>query len=379
MTEKARNLTTAALLSILCFGVGLTIVGPLLSVIANEYDFPIRYSGVIFSSNFFGFILFNITFALYLTHIDLRKILVIILFAYSLCLAAFTQANSFPAVLVLMFLIGGLGGLIESTSSVLIVKLNRGREGYYLNLSQVFFGIGAIIGPLGSGYMEQAAIVWQNMFVLVAVLSAISGAIFLFFRMEVKGSEEKLKYKDFMVLTGNKKLLILMVCMMLYTGAEIGMWGWISTLLKNSYAALPMEAGFAVALFWVFMTVGRYITAKLTNSITLKRIILILSIGATASTLVLAIWNSERLLWIMIPFIGLFLSGIWPTIVALSGDITGKHSGPAAYMVIASGALGGMVFPYIIGFFGQGSSVMISLGIIALMSAAIFGLIKVYV
>ena len=227
--------------------------------------------------------------------------------------------------------------------------------------------------------MEQAAIVWQNMFVLVAVLSAISAAIFLFFRMEVKGSEEKLKYEDFTVLAGNKKLLILMVCMMLYTGAEIGMWGWISTLLKNSYAASPMEAGLAVALFWVFMTVGRYITAKLTSFITLKRIILILSIGATASTLVLAIWNSERLLWIMIPFIGLFLSGIWPTIVALSGDITGKYSGPAAYTVIASGAFGGMVFPYLIGFFGQGSSVMISLGIIAIMSAAIFGLIKVYV
>lgn len=379
MADKTRSLTTAALLSILCFGVGMTIVGPLLSVIANEYDFPIRYSGVIFSSNFFGFILFNITFALYLTHIDLRKILVIILFAYTLCLAAFTQADSFPVILVLMFLIGGLGGLIESTSSVLIVKLNRGREGYYLNLSQVFFGIGAIIGPLGSGYMEQAAIGWQNIFVLVAVLSAFSGAIFLLFKTAVKGSEEKLNYNDFMILAGNKKFLILMVCMMLYIGAEIGMWGWISTLLKNSYAASPMEAGLAVALFWVFMTIGRYITAKLTNLITLKRIILVLSFGATASTLLLAIWNSERFIWIMIPFIGLFLSGIWPTIVALSGDITGKYSGPAAYVVIASGAFGGMIFPYLIGLFGQGSSVMISLGIIAMMSAAIFGLIKAFV
>ena len=60
---------------------------------------------------------------------------------------AFGFSKSFPLMLFVYFMIGFAGGLIETLVSLILPEINKTQTAYYINISQVFFGVGAFAGP----------------------------------------------------------------------------------------------------------------------------------------------------------------------------------------------------------------------------------------
>lgn len=364
--------TIASLSSLLTFAIGLTMLSTLLMPISNSFNIPIDRSGILFTANFLGFIIFNIIFSIFASRGDMRKTLIISMALYSIFLYLSTKAQSFNMLLIYTMLAGGVGGLAESISSTMVVEINKSREGFYFNFTQAFFGLGAIIGPLLSGYLDGLSYSWKLMFEITAALGIVSVVLLCIFDTDSMGKRESLKPKDIGKIFSIREFNLMIIAMMLYVGAETGVWGWISTLLKLQFKITPLKSSLSVAVFWSFMIIGRIITAKLSDNISLRKIILLLSVLGTVFTLMSAFSKSEIAIWVLLCLIGLSYSGIWPSIVAYSGKVSGKYSTSAYFLTIAAGGIGGMIIPYFLGILGKAVSVSTTLGTI---SVIIFGVV----
>lgn len=369
--NSKKGFTIASFLSLFTFAVGLTIISALLLPISREYKFSVSEAGILFTANFLGFIVFNLVFSLYASKVDKRKILIWCMAAYTLFTYLFTAASAFWVLLLFMTLVGGVGGVIESLTADIIAELNKEHESFYLNFTQVFFGIGALVGPLAAGFLDGKGYNWRTMFDVAALIGLVSTILLIFFKTDKLKQQEELHIKDIGQVFKIKEFNFMIVAMILYVGGEIGVWGWISTLLKQEYKISPLKSSASVALFWGFMIIGRMITAKLTNRMKLRQIILLLSISGTVFTLLIAFTKTEVLVWVLLALIGLSYSGIWATILAYSKRISGKYATSSFYIVVAAGGVGGMIFPYFLGVIGKASSISMTLGMISIIMLGI--------
>lgn len=97
--NNKKGFTGAALLSILTFAVGLTIISTLLVPISKEYNFSLDKSGILFTANFLGFIIFNVVFSIFSSKVDKRKALIVCMILFSLFTYLFTTASTFDILL----------------------------------------------------------------------------------------------------------------------------------------------------------------------------------------------------------------------------------------------------------------------------------------
>ena len=266
-----------------------------------------------------------------------------------------------------MIIIGGVGGIIESLTCTMVVEINKEREGFYFNFTQVFFGLGALLGPISAGYLDGLGYNWRILFIVTSIMGIISTLLLIMFKADGIAKQEELHVKELGKVFKFKDFNFMILAMIFYVGAEVGVWGWISTLLKQQFNTTPFKSSLSVGVFWSFMIIGRIITAKLTDKMSLKNVILILSTGGTIFTFILAFMSSETSIWILLSLIGITYSGIWPTILAYGGKTAGKYSSSAYFIVVAAGGIGGMIFPYILGIIGKAASLSITLGSISVM------------
>ena len=121
------------------------------------------------------------------------------------------------------------GGLIEGVASALIGDLHPERKGYSLNLSQVFFGIGAFAGPLIPGYLLSFNLNWRLSYITISLVTFVLFGLFL--RVEFPflnhARTEELYSGKILKLFKSKEFLLLSICMIFYGAAEVGLTSWI--------------------------------------------------------------------------------------------------------------------------------------------------------
>src|SRR5215475_2009589 len=127
------------------FAMTLTMTSPLLPAIAESFALSMAESGVIFTANFIGFATFILVGGILADRWGKQRVLAVALGGFAAALLAMPLAPSFAMACAITLFIGGFGGILESQLGALIAALNPEQPSYYLNLLQVFFGVGALV------------------------------------------------------------------------------------------------------------------------------------------------------------------------------------------------------------------------------------------
>jgi len=162
------------------FAMVLTVLSPLLPEISKTFSLGLAESGFIFTANFLGFVLFIIIGGILADRIGKKRVLFISLAGFTLSLLLLPLASNFFWAFMAIILMGGFGGSIEGAVSAMITDVNPEKPGFYLNFAQVFFGLGAIIGPIGAGILISKGFSWQVCYYLLGGLSLILTLILMF-------------------------------------------------------------------------------------------------------------------------------------------------------------------------------------------------------
>jgi fucose permease len=253
--------------------------------------------------------------------------------------ALFAVGRSMIIGHILMFFMGAGAGLIQGASNGFVLALRGQRALALINISQFFFGIGAILGPLLAGLLLRHGYAWQTSFEVTAFSVAMCAPLLLAFRRAPSSPE----CKPPLSLLRCPAFLFFGLVGMVYITLELGISEWIASLLIGYFG---MDAGFAASwssLFWGGIAAGRFGTGVYLSHVEPRRLLFGAACAVPPSLVVLITTSSKTLALVAIALCGLALAPIFPTLLGMTGAAARRNEGGAAGIVVAISVLGASV------------------------------------
>ncbi|MCL5986849.1 MAG: MFS transporter [Actinobacteria bacterium] len=341
--------------------------------ISKSISMEVSDMGLVYTFFFTGFVLGSFLGGVLSKYFSKYVILNTSLILQTIFIIVFSFSNNYIFALLSSFAIGTSGGLSEIMACTMLAELNKGREGYYMNISQMFFGIGAFIGPYISSTIIKIGLNWNIVYYIVAFLTLTNFVFFcitsLNYRLkivtaiEIKSHENTMKTNNTLGWTPAmiSILFISAFAMLMYTASEDGLNAWGPTFFRIERGLNLLEAGQVLSFYWLAIAVGRLIVGVLSEKINLLKLTIIISILGLIFVLAGLFVQNKYLNITFFLLAGFFYSGIWPNIVALTSEYFTTNKEIAMSTVISSGGLGSLLAPLIVGIIYKNSSLFIGL------------------
>lgn len=231
MSEE-KNISKKIFINISCFygamifGMALVMTSPILIEISQRIDRNIENMGSIFFLFYGGFIIGSFLSSSIINYWGRKKTLSFFYFLFFISVLGMAFIFNYPFLIVVFSLIGLSGGFIESQVSSIVLEVNKNNEGLFVNLTQVFLGIGAFIGPLIPAFIISKGIDWKYSYIILSLICLINFIYFLFINIpdtrlkKIRGS-----IKTFKPVTLDKGAVffLLVFAIFFYVSAEMGL------------------------------------------------------------------------------------------------------------------------------------------------------------
>lgn len=274
-----------------------------------------------------------------------KRLLMLGLFLVGVSLALFGFSFRFLVSLSFVVLMGVGGGLIESSSNPLLIRLFPGRETTIMNLHHFFFAAGSLVGPVVMGTVLSRGIPWQWGYVGFGAL-VIMIPVALAFSGETIGEKgQRLNLSAVGQILRNRAFRVLSFLIFFSSGIQNGIAYWMVTFLKDVKGFSIAIASVSLSLFFICLALGRLSTSYLiTRFNEIYYMIGLLCLLAVA--LWLAIIVEGHLGIVFFSICGLAHSGNLPISLGITGRIFSQNPGtPMGILVTASG-LGAAMVPW---------------------------------
>jgi fucose permease len=327
----------ASCVGFVLIGALQALYGPAIPAFREEFGLSPSAAGLGLSAHFVGGVAGVLLFDRWFGRIGNRRILGASYLLMAVGAAGFALAPDWPLALAAALLAGlGFGGIDYGLNQLFAVGFGH-RSTAMLNILNAHFGIGAILGPV----------------VIGAVGAEHYPAVFLTFALVdlpllwcLKGVRDKAPQPSGTVpgsgaVLGRSLGSVLAVFVALYVlhvGIEAGVGGWEPTHLETvGYGA--GVAATATSVYWLMMTVGRFLVAPLALRFSAQTIITVSCAGMTVCLLLASIGE-------LAPYayagVGLFIAPIFPTGLPWLHQAA-PQARRAGALVIAASMAGGVV------------------------------------
>ncbi len=357
-----RLLNFSLYFAISIFAATFTIASPILIEISRSISQDISDMGIIMTLFSSGFVAGSLLTGLLARFVSKALILNIVILVQSVFIMLFGFSGSFALMLFIYFIIGLCGGLIETLASLILLEVNKSQTAYYMNISQVFFGMGAFAGPYLSSLIVRAGIDWQLSYFCLAFLSFAAFVFFtilkakykiLFSLPEIKNAgsfsfnENHDKPKNNFAI---RFFILFSFIIILYVAAEDGLNAWIPTFFRLERGFTIYNSSQILSFYWLAIAAGRLAIGLLVKKINLLKLTIIISVGGFITTFAGILVGNKYLNLIFFILTGLFFSGIWPNTVALSMSYFKKDKRKDTFvsLIIAFGGIGALIAPWIV-------------------------------
>jgi fucose permease len=374
---RQRLAVVACFATMLMLGMAISMLGPSLPALAERTGIALSQAGVFFSLFAAGSVLATLLLARY----NDRPARHVLLIGGSLVMGAsfwlVAASRTFAQAGAAVALCGLSMSTVGTAPNAIIADLYRGRAGQALNALHVSVGIGSFLGPLligtaissGSDYRAAYRAAAAAM-LLVCILWIVSRPP----RPQRAAADERSGWRTLL-----STLVLVFVLAMLYTGVEQVIGGWLFTYARAATAMPAATASYLVALFWLAILLGRLTAVRilrhLSNLALLRACVLV---GAAGVGVLLLGGSLPALLWTGAILVGLAFGPVFPTTLALAGELAPAHAGAAGSLVVASGSIGAMILPWsagaLIPTIGIGGSIAAALLPLAGMLACLRGI-----
>jgi fucose permease len=325
-------------LALTAFAVSANAVPPLLSTIARDLALPPWALGAAITLQFSAFAAVSFLgerirrrFGL-----SLKAMIAIGLALVSLALlSAPLVLGSMAAILPWMLVLGSAGGLVETSSSVLLAGPPGDESSKPLCLSQAFYAIGAFGAPLAAKACMEGSGGWK------AAFAFIVAALYLLSYRGIAADPEELGSEARATRGGARAALLFGALILTYVVAESLSGSWMPFMLEELRGMDAPRAAFLSSLFWLGMILGRLATAALPRR---WGMIPALAAGSAAAALCALLLGAGGRGAALAAF-GFCMGPIWPVTVKVASVALGSASRAGA--VIATGGLGAAIGPLV--------------------------------
>ena len=329
-------------------GIAISMLGPSLPALAERTGIPLSQAGIFFSLFAAGSVLATLLLARYNDRPARHALLIggSLVMGTSFWLVA--TSHTLMQAGVAVALCGLSMSTVGTAPNAIIVDLFRDRAGQALNALHVVVGIGSFVGPLligaairsGNDYRVAYRVAAGAMLV-VCVLWTVSRPP----RPQRAATGDRSAWRSLL-----STLILVFALAMLYTGTEQVIGGWLFTYAQGTTAMQAVTASLLVALFWLAILLGRLAAVRILRRVTnLELLRACTLVGAAGIGVLLLGGVAPALLWIGVIVLGLAFGPVFPTTLALAGELAPDRAGAAGSLVVASGSVGAMILPWLAG------------------------------
>jgi len=344
-----KSLTANCYLSLMSFGICFTTIGPALKEIQGEIVLTSSQLGLFTTVLSIGLIISVLTAGVFIDRFRIKSVMLAGQFSVTLGLITFAFIDSFPVGLFAFFMIGLGGGLIEIVVNTLISEIYAKKRTSALNLLHGFFGVGALLGPILMGYLIEGGFGWRLGYGTVALFSATVLIFQILTSYPKKVSSDHIDFDYFFKILKNPYTILLGAIMILYVGSEMGINYWSVLYMELGLGITKITASSFLSLFWIAMTMGRFVCFVVAKKIGGKKLLISLSFISVFAFAVFMSADSQVTAGGSIFLLGLAFSGIFPTIMALGIDRFPKALGTITGLLMTFMGGGALLFPWFIG------------------------------
>ncbi|MFD0305108.1 MFS transporter [Streptomyces sp. NPDC127119] len=315
------------------------LYGPSIPALREEFGLSPSAAGLALSAHFVGGVAGVLLFDRLYGCLGNRQILGASYLLMAFGAAGFALAPSWPVALASALLAGlGFGGIDYGLNQLFAVGFGH-RSTAMLNILNAHFGVGAILGPAVIG------LVGAEQYPVVFLVFAVVNLPLLLCLRGVRehapqpGEGERTAGGTSVLGRSLGSVLAMFVTLyVLHVGIEAGVGGWEPTHLEAvGYGA--GAAATATSVYWLMMTVGRFLAAPLALRHSAQSIVTVSCAGMTVCLLLATIPG-------LAPYayagVGLFIAPIFPTGLPWLNRAAPKARRAGA-VVIAASMAGGVV------------------------------------
>jgi fucose permease len=336
----------AATLAIFVYGMVAAMLGTINPGLATRFQLDNVQTGYIALAQAIGLIIASVSVG---PLIDRKGKKVGLLLGLGLVMAAsilLANASGYRQIMLAMVLLGTGGGITLTGANALGSDVSESRRATVLNFLNVFVGLGGLVTPFVAGNLlsgDALRVAYGG-----AILTAIAFLATAMTKIpapaqgqgQVAGSGAIFK---------RPVLYLLAFSVMLYTACEFGIWNWLAKYLitqgiPESTALTILSLGFALAVL-----IGRIAVAPVLIKVAPLTVTLVAAVLMAVTTFAILQTTGPTSAAIAVFCTGLAMAPVFPTTVAMVGNVFKQGTATAIGFVITCGFTGVAVSSPMIG------------------------------
>lgn len=345
---SARVLFGLALVAFVALGLPDGTLGVAWPSMAGDLERPISDLGVLLVAQAGGYLLVSAANGYLVARVGTGRLLAAAAAASALGLGGFAAGAGWPVLIVASIVVGMAAGAVDAGINA-HVALHHSRRA--MGLLHAAFGVGATAGPLLVTTLVRAELSWRVAYgVLVAAqLVLLGGFSWTRRRWQRPPPAEPMDRAGAAGPRLRTAMVTGLVAFFVYTGLELAAGQWAFSLLTEHRGVGVGVAGALVASYWGALTVGRLALAFAGHRLATRELLTRSTAGAAVGTLFLWL-DPAGLGALALPFIGLCLAPIFPTLVTATPERlgAGRSTHAIGYQLAAAG-VGAALLPGAVG------------------------------
>lgn len=352
-----KKLATVSLIySMIFLAVSFTIASPILIEISDSIRSSVALAGLIFTFFTLGYIPGALLSNLVSKYVRRKILYSLILFFHFGLFILFAYSKNLYSAYISFLLLGICCGLLDVTVNTILVDLYRENTGSSLNLVHVFFGFGAFLGSVISSQVVGRGFNWTASFYLTSCLILINFLISLFIKLPAsesyvrRGSLGRSRSNmgseaasiDNMSKLAIGILLLLIFAQFCSNATQNGFNMWMPTFLRVERGFSGLFAGQILSFFWIIIGIGRFVIGMISRKIKLEKILMFLSFFCFIFAVISVVVNNRLIALISFLFMGAFLSGIFPSMIAIGSIYFEERKSLVISILVTFGVMGGL-------------------------------------
>ncbi len=332
------------------FGISSTAIDPLIPLISKSFDKGYDKIGLaLLGGSIFSLIATFVTGKL-CDKLNIKKIIITSIILLAVGFALFGFFPYYIAFIFVMIILKSGYGSIDSSVHVLASRIYPKNHSLAFIRLDIFWYIGALIGPLLISLSLLLNIDPRYAFFLFSALFFL--LLILFKNVKNHSQEEEvcpLGKKSFL---SNQVIILCSVVLFFMTGSIIGISTWLTTYF--TVFDVPVAFGSLILSgFWLFSLIGLVIINKIIKRSNEITILFVGSFLAIIAIIALFLVGSVAIKIIIVGLLALFLSGSFSLAISISAYETKKQMGSAIGFNIAFALSGSILFQPLLGFFAE--------------------------
>jgi FHS family glucose/mannose:H+ symporter-like MFS transporter len=362
-----RYLTYLGLVGYLFIGTAAVLIPSVMPSITDEFTaagLSLAAIGLIFPAGSIGGILGNLLSGVGSDVLGRRRLvwLSALFLAASLALAA--VAKLWALFVIGFVFVSAAQGSLATGINAMIADANRGARARALNTLHGVYGAGAAVSPLIFGYLLDRGLQWRWALAGTGCIWLVYGlVVYLFHAAEMPDERVKKAEKlDFGMLRQGPFLSLFLIAF-IYNGVAVPLLGWIAVFMQRSAGFSTFFSVAMISVFYVALTIGRFLCAAFAERLGYASTLLVLAIGVTV-TYPLVVFSSVPTVAVAGVFLtGLSFSGLFPTSLAYGSRLYPEQTGTVSGTLHVALTLGSLAPPLWTGIIASIWGLQLALGV----------------